>query len=433
MDSITLRITNIDRLPDGGPLSHSSTGKRFEIGRESPRDWVLPDPQLFISGRHCEVVPEGDAYVLYDVSRNGTFLNGSQQRMKSPHRLAHGDTLVIGAYVVSVSIASMAAVASDTWGYPATAGGAPAHTASYDEDIWGAPSGIASPPMDKRLFAEGAAQIAEGPDFVGSHLAIPVAQPMLSPQARAVLPPAAGLAEFSPLSGAGAGLYAGGAAVPGAGESMPQAFGAVPLSQAPAERPLRAGQDESLLTAFREGARLPPHALGNRNPNEIMREIGSLLAMITDQVAQLLRARASAKAMVRTSNRTMIGARDNNPMKFLPDPVEALEAMLSRGRPGYLDGPRAFQEAFADLKGHEMATYAAMQRALARLLEDLSPEAIESKITQSTFANRKAKAWEIFVARWEAKTEAHANGMLDVFLLYFSEAYQEMSAKGPPR
>ncbi|MBT9373064.1 type VI secretion system-associated FHA domain protein TagH [Rhizobium sp. CSW-27] len=433
MDSITLRITNVDRLPDGGPLSYSSTGQRFEIGREAPRDWVLPDPQLFISGRHCEIVPEGDAYVLYDVSRNGTFLNGAQQRMKSPHRLAHGDTLVIGAYVVSVSIASPVELVSQAWGYPATAGSAPVPPVPEDEDIWGAPSAIASPPMDKRLFAADAAQIADGPDFVGSHLAIPVAQPMVSPQARAVLPPGAGLPEFPSLSGAGAGPYAGGVAVPGAGENMPHAFGAVPLAQAPAERPPRGGQDESLLAAFREGARLPAHALGNRSPNEIMREIGMLLAMITDQVAQLLRARASAKAMVRTSSRTMIGARDNNPMKFLPDPVEALEAMLSRGRPGYLDGPRAFQEAFADLKGHEMATYAAMQRALARLLEDLSPEAIESKITQSTFANRKAKAWEIFVARWEAKTEAHANGMLDVFLLYFSEAYQEMSAKVPPR
>ncbi len=31
--------------------------------------------------------------------------------------------------------------------------------------------------------------------------------------------------------------------------------------------------------------------------------------------------------------------------------------------------------------------------------------------------------------RWDAKTEAHENGMLDVFLMYFAEAYQEASGK----
>ena len=82
--TISLKIDNFDALPDGGPLTYQAHRRGFEIGREH-RDWTLPDPNMFISGRHCEVRFEKGGYWLYDVSRNGTFLNGSQQRIKSPH------------------------------------------------------------------------------------------------------------------------------------------------------------------------------------------------------------------------------------------------------------------------------------------------------------------------------------------------------------
>ncbi len=100
---IGLKIDNVDRLPNGGPLSYRSHNRGFDIGRES-RDWTLPDPDKFISGRHCEVRYEGGAFWLYDVSRNGTFVNGASQRIASPYRLGHGDRLRIGRYIVSVSI-----------------------------------------------------------------------------------------------------------------------------------------------------------------------------------------------------------------------------------------------------------------------------------------------------------------------------------------
>lgn len=184
-----------------------------------------------------------------------------------------------------------------------------------------------------------------------------------------------------------------------------------------------------MLAPFKLGARLPSHTLSNRNPAELSQEIGAMMLLVTEQLALLLKARASAKAMVKTRDRTVIGALDNNPLKFMADPTEALEAMLAKDRSGYLDGMRALREAFDDIRTHELATFSAMQKALSRLLEDLSPDTIESKVEKSTFANAKARAWDTFVQRWEAKSEAHENGMLDVFLMYFSEAYQEATGK----
>ena len=53
---LTLRIENETTLPDGGPLSISVEGTRgIDIGRDQYLDWTLPDPNRFISGKHCEI------------------------------------------------------------------------------------------------------------------------------------------------------------------------------------------------------------------------------------------------------------------------------------------------------------------------------------------------------------------------------------------
>jgi type VI secretion system protein ImpI len=407
MKAIRLSITNLDNLPDGGPLNYHSSGRSFEIGRDDHRDWSLPDPRLFISGRHCDVQFDGQDYVLTDVSRNGTFLNGSQQRVKSPYRLQHGDKIAIGHYIIDVVIeddtkASGGSSRKDPWvGDPSVI---------EDDDIWGAAS-TGPKPMDRREFRPRQKQSPVGPDFIKSQLDMPEARSFDDPFSGGNNDVVSSQSPFdsNPLSNPS--------------PKMPEAR----ADLSPARD--RQGSSGDMLANFKLGARLPSHTLVNRVPSEVAQELGAMMLLVVEQMSVLLKARASAKAMVRSQDRTIIGALDNNPMKFMADPGEALEAMLSKDRSGYLDGMRALREAFEDIKSHEMATYSAMQKALSRLLDDLSPESIESKVSKSTFSNNKAKAWETFVQRWEAKAEAHENGMLDVFLLYFAEAYKEATGK----
>jgi len=146
----------------------------------------------------------------------------------------------------------------------------------------------------------------------------------------------------------------------------------------------------------------------------------------------LLKARAAAKVLAKTSDRTMINAADNNPLKFVPGTDEILDIMFARRRAGYLDARHSIEDAFHDLKTHEFATFAAMQAALARLLDDLSPEAIAKKLPPSSFGSKKTHAWDAMVATWRAKEEAHENGLLDIFLTYFSEAYAKAAKQKPP-
>ena len=54
---------------------------------------------------------------------------------------------------------------------------------------------------------------------------------------------------------------------------------------------------------------------------------------MVEELAILLKARAAAKLMAKSGNRTMISAVDNNPLKFVPRPEEVLEIMFTRRRP----------------------------------------------------------------------------------------------------
>lgn len=357
---INLTIENVDRLPNGGPLSYSSNGRSFAIGREN-RDWNLPDPNLFISGLHCEVRYDGGTFWLYDVSRNGTYVNGSNQRITDPHPLNHGDRLWIGRYIVAVSIENDRDAASQR-GNPAPA--------RYAVDQVGQ-----RPPQ----FAD--------PFFGGT-----------SNDQSAI-----GVAAQPPVP--------------------------LPAAPSPLVAPAQRLEATELLRLIAAGAGVSPEIFLQRDPNDVAAEVGAVLRAVVDELALLLKARAAAKALAKSSHRTMISGVDNNPLKFIPRSEEILEIMFAQRRSGYLDARHSIEEAFHDLKTHELATYAAMQAALSRLLSELSPDTIESKLAGSSFVSKKGRAWDMFVATWEAKEAAHENGMLDVFLAYFSEAYAKSASK----
>lgn len=117
---ITLQIENVDRLETGGQVSYTCSDRGFDIGRHEHLDWSLPDPQRVVSGKHCEVRFEGGQFVLYDVSTNGTFLNGNPNRMDKAHPLRSGDRLMIGDYIVVVSLDAEGSASAGFGGAPAS-------------------------------------------------------------------------------------------------------------------------------------------------------------------------------------------------------------------------------------------------------------------------------------------------------------------------
>lgn len=104
---MTLILTVEAGGADGEPDSpYRVEGDMIVVGRSRNCDWCLPDPTNAISSRHCELRRDGDAWLVKDISTNGTFLNGSAERMAEEHRLAEGDRLRIGQYEIVAGFAA---------------------------------------------------------------------------------------------------------------------------------------------------------------------------------------------------------------------------------------------------------------------------------------------------------------------------------------
>lgn len=407
--SLTLQIENFHVLDDGGPVSVLVPETGLQIGRRSGMGWVLPDASRYISGHHLDVAFDGKTWWLRDVSTNGTFLQGHRHRLDGPHALSHGDRFQVGQYLI-VAIFDMpqgAAMMS-----PASL---PEHRVDRvveevsGDDPW-AIGGIASPPIDVSPVDRG----SRLPDFADDFIDLPQAPAVADPD------PVPQDASQLPQLGTGQPQQLGGSPQPSSQNSPGKA-------KDPAAAPDRA---EPFLQGFCAGIGLEPGAAATVDPEQFGRAVGETLRVVTHQLMAALHDRAAARHFTRAGERTMRGATDNNPLKFLPDGPQALDALFLRPRAGFLTGAAGFDEALGDLRRHQGALFAALQPALIALLEDLDPDKIEGDIKGGGLVgNRKAKAWDGFVARWDAKT-ASENGILDEFIRLFAAAYRKADEQG---
>ncbi len=205
-----------------------------------------------------------------------------------------------------------------------------------------------------------------------------------------------------------------------------QAEGVPTPAPAPEKTP---GVDE-FLRSFAKGARIPENVFARQDALKVAEDLGALMRMAVEDLTQLLSARFRAKRFARTSSQTMIQALDNNPLKFAPTADDALKIMFGPRTSGYLDAKRAFEGAFTDLKTHQVNTFAAMQQAVRMLVEDFDPKAIEEaagedKGLAALFGAHKARLWDLFLARWQAKSLRHEDGLVDAFMLYFAQCYDQ--------
>ena len=464
---LRLTVENLDRMPDGGPLSIEITGRRgLDIGRDQHLDWTLPDPGRTVSGKHCEVRYQDGGYWLYDVSTNGTYVNGSDRRIQGPHRLRNGDRLEIGHYLVAVALdgegAAMAA--------PSAPAGEP-----QGGDLWRV-SGEVAPPLPRRDLAPVQDTRPVRPDFLEWAVEAPSGPPagQSAPPALAgddwswaqSTPPPAPVSEPPPPvpqprrpgqprppepaawdDAAEAAQEADPSPEP-VDWSIPPVPGALkpqiasapivpppaPLAPAPQPSPAQpapaagASQGGDFARRFAKGAGIAEDVVAWRDPGDLAEELGALMRIVAEDLKQLMAARAESKRLVRAADQTMIQALDNNPMKFAPTADDTLRLMFGRPGAGYLDARTTLRYSFRDLKVHQVKTYGAMQQALSLLLADLEPQAIEEagepeKGIGGLLGSRKARLWDTYVVRWKAKTAPHDDGIVGTFMLHFSDCY----------
>ena len=433
---LKLRIENFDQLPDGGPIDFSADRRGFDFGRDQHLDWTLPDQSGVISRKHCEVRFFEQSYWLFDLSTNGTFVNKSPKRVQSPHKLMDGDEIRIGDYIISVAVPSVQVQTAATF-----ESGAQVAAPARGVNIWDNGEDSA-PPIDPRELMPPQPEIRRAPDFLHQVVHLPpVAEtaPALKPSPTFSAPVAAGdiwgepsapvsepAPPPAPIPEASlvavelpfqptAPMYA----------DKPVAPRAVAVAE-PEASGRRGGS--TMLARLAKGAGLPPDQFSNRDEGEVAENIGQLLNLMCGHLMQLLNARAAAKTLSRSGNRTLIQAKENNPLKFMPSPEEALRIVLGPDSPSYLTGKQTIESSFTDLKAHQVASLSAMQQAASKIFEDLSPDSIK-KIAdgskKSLLSTGKGKYWETYSDTWAAKTSSKEHGMLTVFLEAFAYYYDQ--------
>jgi FHA domain-containing protein len=281
-------------------------------------------------------------------------------------------------------------------------------------------------PFDDDIFA------SLDKDF-GPARAAPL-QPPVAPQRASAAPPSA----LDPLD---IDLMAGLAAPAVASPVAPPRAAAQPVA-APTVAPKAQGgaalDNAQLLAVLAKALELEPGDLDAANPLETIRVVGELLNLTVGGLYQMLGMRAQLKNELRIEDRTMIAARENNPLKHSESARDALRYLVDvrqHGNKLFLPPGQAIGDAVNDVCAHEMAVMAGTRAALLAALQMFSPGTVEKRITRSGAldsvlpALHRAKLWESFLAMYgelEKEAEDHFDRLLNQ---EFARAYAEQGKK----
>ncbi len=150
----------------------------------------------------------------------------------------------------------------------------------------------------------------------------------------------------------------------------------------------------------------------------------------------LLIARSEMRKEFEAEERTMVAARDNNPLKLMGDPHEAMQFLLdpTDRTGGFLDPVQSIGDACEDLRAHELALMTGMRSAILGALRRFDPKAIEKVLEKSSgsgfsLSGKKAKLWEAFVEHQSRLAQEAQEDFTKIFGRDFMSAYQAQIRK----
>jgi type VI secretion system protein len=209
---------------------------------------------------------------------------------------------------------------------------------------------------------------------------------------------------------------------------------AMPSSPATAPAPATGGADaRAAFRAFLEGAGMADGQVDDADPEASLRLAGAVFKAMTEGLREILISRAAIKSEMRIEA-TMISAQGNNPLKFSVAPEDAVAAMLTQKRRGYMAPVAAAREAVADIKDHEIAVMAGVQTALMHLLKRFNPDELEKRLSLGGLSAvlpgaRKSRYWDSFRQIYGDITREAEDDFQAVFGRNFAKAYTEQSRK----
>lgn len=364
------------------------------IGRSLQNDWILPDPDRYISGRHATIDHQGGIYYLLDTSTNGVYVNGDCEPVGkgNSRRLFNGDVLRFGDFEIVVSIEAGESIVMP-----------------LDDDV------------DPRVRDHAASVVPEDSLRTGIQL---LDEEEIT-----------GDDEFqSALFGTTADSEIAKRAAKKVEERVaPLVEKSRPVDPKPlAEADLVA---TDLIDAFLDGLGLSRADLHpSADLAEIMQNAGEVMREFVKGATALLQSRANLKSAFRLDQTTVL-PRHNNPMKLSANTRDTMLQLLV-GKDGEYLGPRdAVREVCRDLLFHQDAFLDAMNSAFVEFADRFEPDELADAFNRNLSGNplfkwsKKSKYWSMYCDLYPILTEKGSGRFPQMYAEEFVRAYERQIAE----
>ena len=393
------------------------------VGRATDNEWILPDPERYLSGKHARIDFRAGAYVLVDTSSNGTYVNGAQVPLGKYHdyTLKDGDYIRLGEYELLVSIDKSndfppdegAIVAYDGQTASSAVKKSTANDLGADLDLsqllepsdlsiadsGNRPRDSYGQPVprreDKKVEAEGSA--------TPWHM---MTRPL---KVEVQKPEAPKLESVSQLS--------------------------LSRSQTPAVA-LYEGDFDIGLAAFCRGAGIEPRSISTEARGAALQLAGQLLREAVLGLMDLNQGRNEFRNKFRIAAPAADGS--ESPLNFSKGVDEALVRLLTTlsTRAGSVE---AIRDNFRELKAQNSAALVATRAAFEDFLSRVDPKELEERFERASKrgvfgGQNKAKYWDMYAELFAGLAQRPADGFPHLFTEAFAKAFEaKVRALNPPK
>ncbi|HTV01030.1 MAG TPA: type VI secretion system-associated FHA domain protein TagH [Luteitalea sp.] len=180
------------------------------------------------------------------------------------------------------------------------------------------------------------------------------------------------------------------------------------------------------LAGILAGAGLP----GVPVTTELTQKFGQILRVVVHGLMDVLRSRHQVKDEFRM-RMTVVRPVDNNPLKLSANVDDALHNLLVKRNPAYLGPVESFQDAFDDLRRHQLAMLAGMRQAFEHALAEFDPERLQAEFDRQVRKSSvfpiggKLRYWDLYRDRQQELARDPEATFRRLFGDAFTQAYEE--------
>jgi type VI secretion system protein len=384
------------------------------IGRSSDNEWILPDPERYLSGKHARVDFKAGTYVLVDTSSNGTYINGAQVPLGKYHdyQLKDGDYIRLGEYELLVSIDKSNDFPPDDSAIVAYDGKTPSSAVkkSTANDL-GADLDLSilletgdQPPLSSRTEQDSGIRPR---DAYGQAVTQSSAEDGATPWHMLTRPlkmEAAKTQDPGPASGAGPAS----------------------ISNRSFSGTLYDSDFEQALSSFCRGAGIDLRSLNNEARSTALQLAGQLLRESLLGLMDLHHGNHEFRNRFRIT--TAPAAAPESPLNLSKGVDETLVRLLNNlsTRAGSVE---AIRNSFRELKAESVASLAAMHAAFEEFLERVDPKELEERFERAgkrgVFGTpNKAKYWELYAEMYAGLAQRPSDGFPHLYTEAFARAFE---------